>query len=321
MITLTENEYDELGRRLGPKHLTTRRQRQQRYSHHAWTPRSILHRPEHLLGVMPMIRVGLTLLGMWPRGRRNFRNFEVVRRDAELPHLPTAFDGFTALQLTDLHLDIDPQLVPAIQTAIGDLDYDVCLLTGDYSLEADGTHEAALHLLQDLLAAVDKPTYGILGNHDFVEITPRLEQMGVRVLLNEHDVIERDGDRLYLIGVDDIWYYQTADIDRALAGVPPDAATVLLAHNPDFCTRLEDHPVGLMLCGHTHGGQICLPGGRAVITHTSLPQDYVSGPWQYGATTGYTSRGTGGSGQPVRFNCRPEITLHRLVCPASKPAG
>ena len=306
-----------LAARFGAENLERRLQRQKRYSRHSWTLRSILSRPEHLIGSMQFLWLFLKLTGLWNRGRQNFRDLQVVTNEVSLPDLPDALDGFRILHLSDLHLDSDDALVDVIKDRIEGLDHDICVLTGDYSLGAHGDHDRAMSLLAELMPAFTKPVYGVLGNHGFIEVAPTMETMGIRMLLNEHVMIVRGGEQFCLAGVDDIWYYDTADLDRALEGSPSDCIKVLLAHNPDFCKLACKAGVDLMLSGHTHGGQIRLPGERVVITHTSMPKEYFWGSWEYDGVSGYTSPGVGGSGLPVRFRCPPEAIVHTLRRPAS----
>jgi predicted MPP superfamily phosphohydrolase len=154
--------------------------------------------------------------------------------------------------------------------------------------------------------------YGILGNHDFIEFVPALEAAGMRMLLNENVQLQRGSDSIYLAGIDDPHFYETHDVQRAARGVPQDAYSILLSHTPESYRLAAACRFDLMLCGHTHGGQICLPGGVPVLTNSGCPRTMVRGDWTYQDLSGYTSPGTGSAGVPARFFCPPEITLHRL---------
>jgi hypothetical protein len=154
--------------------------------------------------------------------------------------------------------------------------------------------------------------YGVLGNHDTICMVPGLEALGIRMLLNESDVIERDGQRLHLSGIDDAHFYGMDDIEKAAAAIPRDEFSILITHTPEVYRQAADAGFNLLLSGHTHGGQICLPGGIPITLDSILPRSLGSGPWQYRDMIGYTSVGAGSSVVPVRFNCPPEITLHHL---------
>jgi uncharacterized protein len=96
--------------------------------------------------------------------------------------------------------------------------------------------------------------------------------------------------------------------------VPLGAPNVLLVHSPELIDEARDFGAGLYLCGHTHGGQICLPGSIPIITNAACSRRFIAGPWQDGPMAGYTHRGTGVSCVPVRFNCPGEVVVHTLRC-------
>jgi predicted MPP superfamily phosphohydrolase len=144
-------------------------------------------------------------------------------------------------------------------------------------------------------------------------VAPTVEAMGIRMLFNECDPIIRDGQRIFLAGVDDPHFYRADDIEKATSQIPSDALSILLAHTPEVYDRALSAGFDLMLCGHTHGGQLCLPGGTRIKLEAAFPRSMGAGPWRYGAMVGYTSVGAGTSLLPVRLNCQPEITLHTLL--------
>src|SRR4029079_2861599 len=99
------------------------------------------------------------------------------------------------------------------------------------------------------------------------------------------------------------------DLDAALSGVPEDACKVLLVHSPEVIARAAERGVDLYLCGHTHGGQVCLPGLGPVVLNANCARRYARGTWRYGSMQGYTSSGLGTSCVPVRFFCPPEVAV------------
>ncbi len=311
--TLTEAQWAGLAERLGPEHLQVRRRRQQRHrdnrEHQGGSAIAHLHRFINIHGLACVV---FWTLGLYARGRRNFLDVRLEQHEFRLPNLPAAFEGFRVLHLTDLHADNDPELADVLAPLLAPLEYDVCVITGDYRNCTRRSSAEAMRQMRRIAAHLKPPVFGTLGNHDFIEKTPDLEAMGIRMLLNESTVFERDGQRLYLAGIDDAAFYGTWDIDRARRDIPPEACAILLSHSPDIFARAGDAGFAWMLSGHTHGGQICLPGGRPVFTHSRAPRALAKGPWRVGALQGYTSRGTGGCGAPLRFNCPPEITLHTL---------
>jgi hypothetical protein len=196
---------------------------------------------------------------------------------------------------------------------------DLCLLGGDYRFQARGPVAGAYRGMARVLEAVEARlgVYGVLGNHDFQEEASGLEALGVRVLVNQAVPVMRGGDRLWLVGLDDPHYYGCDDLAGALAGVPAGACKLLLVHSPEMYAEAAAAGVDVYLCGHTHGGQIRLPGLGAPVLNARCPRRYAAGVWRRGGMVGYTSRGLGCSLVPVRFRCRPEAVWLTLRRPAA----
>lgn len=259
-----------------------------------------------------VIRGVLRLAGLLGRGRRNALRIEVRRNDLELPGLPPCFDGYVLLQLSDLHLDMNADMPGALMSALQGLDYDVAVITGDVRAKTVGPFEPAVDALRRVRVHLQDPVYAVLGNHDSLRMVPGIEALGIRLLLNESVALRRGAEALYLAGVDDPHYFGTHNLEKAAEGIPANAPSVLLAHSPEIYKHAAHAGFSAMLCGHTHGGQICLPGGLPLLYNARCPRRYCRGPWRHGAMSGYTSVGSGVSMVDVRLNCRPEITLHRL---------
>ena len=187
-------------------------------------------------------------------------------------------------------------------------------MTGDFRFLTYGHYDKTLTLMASLIPHIRAPygVTGILGNHDWLEMVPGLEQCGIRMLLNEAQALEKGPDTLWLLGLDDVHYYETGDLDKAVSLAPTDAVRILLVHSPEIIPAAATAGIDLYLCGHSHGGQICLPGGRPIITHCRCPRPYKAGSWQYQNLRGYTSRGVGTSLFPIRLFCHPEIIIHTL---------
>jgi predicted MPP superfamily phosphohydrolase len=276
-----------------------------------------MFRFEHLWDLYGFIRGCLKVSGFWTRAHRNYFDIQVVCNEVFLKRLPAAFDGFTILQLTDLHADLHPDFPRAVQRVIAPLKYDVMALTGDFRTCTFGDHSGATAATLEILKEVTAPRYAILGNHDSLAKVPQMEASGMQFLLNEHVVLRRGDDLLYLVGIDDPNFYKSHNFEHALQGVPNEACKVLLSHSPETYQEANQLGFDFLMAGHTHGGQICLPGGRVVVHDRSSPRRIISGVWREGQLQGYTSRGTGASGLPVRLNCMPEVTLHVLRCDGS----
>jgi len=264
-------------------------------------------RPSHFA-----IRACLRLTGLYGRGQRNAAQIEVKQNYIRSTQIPKAFDGYTILQLSDLHVDMSQDAMERLTTILQDISYDLCALTGDYRGRTFGPYGATLTGMSRVCAEIKKPIYGVLGNHDTVRMLPGLEGMGIRMLLNECETIERDHQRIHLAGIDDAHFYRADNIEKAASEIPSDEFSILLSHTPEIYQPAALADFDLMLSGHTHGGQICLPGGIPITLSSVLPRYMGSGPWKYRDMIGYTSVGAGSSVVPVRFNCPPEITLHYL---------
>jgi predicted MPP superfamily phosphohydrolase len=260
-----------------------------------------------------MIEAILRATGTYRRGRANARNVQLRRNDVRLPRLPKVFAGFTILHLSDLHADMSAPALERVAELVRGLEYDLCVLTGDYRGRTYGDYKPCLEGVARLREVLHADVYAVLGNHDSIAMVPDLEALGIRMLLNESVAIERDMVSIYLAGVDDAHFYRADNIEKAAARIPEGSVKILLSHTPEIYRQAAHAGFDLMLSGHTHGGQICLPGGVPVILEADLPRAFGAGAWRHAGMAGYTSVGAGSSLVPVRFNNRPEITLHRLV--------
>jgi predicted MPP superfamily phosphohydrolase len=267
---------------------------------------------ENWYSIHSLMRAALKLTGLYWRGQRNAQRIQVRHNRLQFPDLPPAFDGFVILQISDPHADISEGAMRRLAELLPELNYDVCVLTGDYRGATYGPYEAALSAMQRVCAGLRGPVYGVLGNHDTICMVPALEEMGIRMLLNECVTLARDGQTIYLAGIDDAHYYRMDNIEKAAADIPPDGFSILLSHTPEIYRQAAHADFDLILSGHTHGGQICLPGSIPVTLDSVLPRRLGSGAWKHHDMHGYTSVGAGTTIMPVRLNCLPEITLHHL---------
>ena len=259
-----------------------------------------------------MIRTCLKLTGLYGRGCRNAAQIEVRHNHIRLPKIPKAFDGFVILHLSDLHVDMNQGAMEHLRGILQEIKYDLCVFTGDYRGKSFGPYEEALLGMARVCAELRKPQYGVLGDHDTIRMTPGLEEIGIRMLLNESITIERDNQHIYLAGIDDAHFYGADNIEKAASEIPRDEFSILLSHTPEIYRQAAYADFDLLLSGHTHGGQICLPSRIPLTLDSVLPRHMGSGAWKYNDMIGYTSVGAGSSIVPARFNCPPEITLHHL---------
>jgi predicted MPP superfamily phosphohydrolase len=268
--------------------------------------------PENWYMSPPIVRTALQLSGLYWRARNNAARIEVRHNDIAIAALPPAFDGYTILHLSDLHVDLNPAAMQRLLELLPQARYDLCVLTGDYRGRTYGPYAEALDGLRRLKTCLAGPVYGVLGNHDTIRMVPALEAMGIRMLLNEATPLPRGAARVYLAGIDDAHYYRVDNIEKAAGQIPDGTVSILLSHTPEIFRQAAHAGFDVLLSGHTHGGQICLPGAIPLTLDSKLPRRLGSGAWRYRGMAGYTSVGAGSSIVVARLNCRPEITLHRL---------
>jgi predicted MPP superfamily phosphohydrolase len=266
-----------------------------------------------LLVMMKTFEWGLKLCGLYERAHRNAGHILLRDLDLVFPDLPPAFDGFSILHISDPHLDGMPGIDERIVALVTGREFDLCVLTGDYRTELHGPIRSTIASLARLVEGIRSREgfLGVLGNHDDTHMVAPMEELGIRLLINESVVLRRAGDRLRIVGTDDVHYYYTDQSLRALDGAREDF-TVALVHSPELYAAAAAAGVALYLCGHTHGGQVCLPGGRPLLKHLRTGRHLFRGHWRHGQMQGVTSSGAGTSGIPVRFNSQSEILALRL---------
>jgi predicted MPP superfamily phosphohydrolase len=228
-----------------------------------------------------------------------------------IKNLHSALEGFTIVQITDVHLYpmTQPELVKKAVIMANALNPDLVVLTGDYVWQ----ELAAIDELAPILAGLNAK-YGVfstLGNHDYWlnadVITAAMESYGLPVLINQGLSIQHGDGSIYIAGLDDGWS-GNPDLGKTLEGVNSAETVVLLCHEPDLADRYSlDSRVDVQLSGHTHGGQIRLPGIGALIL-PYLGRKYDLGLYKVNDMLLYTNRGLGVISEPVRFNCPPEIS-------------
>jgi len=247
----------------------------------------------------------------WASGDRFVVNNERIWLDA----LPEAFSGLRVVQISDIHHGLflpEPWLAEAVQQT-NRLRPDIVVLTGDFVTYSRANIEPAAEILSRLRARYG--VLAVLGNHDFRvgadAVTAALRRKRIEVLRNQHITVQFGGSSLYVAGVDDYGY--GADVRRAVRGIPRDAATILLAHNPRIIHLASRHGVSLVLSGHTHGGQVNLPLLGTVYGRSPERLRYKIGWDRLGATQIYVSRGIGTIVLPWRVRCPAEITHLELL--------
>lgn len=268
-------------------------------------PRS---RGRWLKRALPVVEAALRMSGIYHLGMRNAASPTLARVELRFADLPAAFDGYRILHLTDTHFETLPQVGEAAARCLHGHDFDLAVLTGDYQRGAPSDPVAALAPLRTVLQAVTlrDGLVATLGNHDTSDLVPVLEELGATVLINEHAVIRRNQATLALAGTDDVSCFYTAEASACLENTP-EGFRIALVHSPELAQAAVAAGFSLYLSGHTHGGQICLPGGRPILTCLAVNRAFARGLWRCGDMIGYTSAGLGSTKLPVRFACPPEI--------------
>ena len=262
------------------------------------------------------MRLALKLTGLWQRGLANGLDIRYRTVELGLPRLPREFDDYRILHISDPHFDAADGLGEAIVRTVTGAEVDLCVFTGDFRIAERGpfTEIGILEPLAAIRRSV-RATDGFLatlGNHDPADMVAPLRQVGLSVLINQTHQVRRGGQAIALTGLDDVHSYYTSAADAALADHDPATFGIALAHSPEVAGEAAAAGYSLYLCGHCHGGQLCLPGGRPLITHLSRHRDLYAGLWRCGEMWGYTSTGAGLADPPIRFNCRGEVTEFRL---------
>lgn len=272
----------------------------------------------------------LTRAPMWlSRGRladgKAMSDISCIERDIALPDLPDQLDGLRITHLTDLHIGsiITPARLPGIVEATNAMGGDLIAVTGDYL-------DLSIKVLDDVIDAMQQLTaplgvFFVAGNHDYLDdheaLPPRFREAGLRILMNETEVVERRGKRIVISGVD--FPHKAKDMRRyvlrALKGAPrrrDDDLRVLLSHHPNAFDIARQRRVDLTLAGHTHGGQLVLSntrGKKGSIGLGSLAHRYPRGLYRRGDSYLYVNSGVG-SWFPLRVNCPAEIACLTMRC-------
>ncbi len=257
--------------------------------------------------------LGMRIARLHARGRRNALSPQLVELELRFPALPAAFDGYRILHLTDPHLDAQPELAVGAGNLLAGIEVDLIALTGDIMAAHDAPFALATEPLARMLKkiVVHDRRLAVLGNHDPADMVGALTRLGFEVLLNRSVAAERRGRRLVFTGLDDVHAFYTEAARAALFDAAGDFR-IALVHSPEIADHAAEAGIGFYLCGHTHGGQICLPGGKPLLTRLTRCHYAARGLWRCGAMVGYTSRGLGAARPALRYNCPGEMTLITL---------
>jgi predicted MPP superfamily phosphohydrolase len=263
---------------------------------------------------------GLAGLGAagYAYGRFEATWLQLVEATVAVPRLPPSFEGLRVALLTDPHHGRFNSLeyIAAVVDLVAGLAPDLVALGGDFAHGPHGRKYLVPCLFQ--LARLSPPLglFGVPGNHDYyaniAEARRAMWAAGVTDLTNRGVWLERGGHRLRLGGVDDLICGNPRP-DLAVGDAEPDDSCIVLSHNPEVAETVTDPRIGLILAGHMHGGQVVIPGIGYHCLPAQYGDKYIAGLVHGPVTTTYVSRGVGVIGLPIRFRCRPEVNLLRLV--------
>ena len=246
---------------------------------------------------------------------------DVVRLKMPLRRLPKSFAGFTIAQISDIHMGgwMNRERFKTSVDAVLAEKPDIVVITGDFLL-GRGWDEQKETALQDVIEGLSPliaalPVYAVLGNHDYwtdsEKVRVALVKAGVELMINSSRTLRRGNDSLYLGGLGDVYEHHDR-LGLLVRKIPLNACAILLCHEPDYADYSSQSDVfDLQLSGHSHGGQVVMPFIGPLKT-PSLGRKYPLGQYQVGEMIQYTNRGLGMASIPIRFNCRPEITIFTL---------
>lgn len=266
---------------------------------------------------------------------RESKRVELTETVLRLPDLPPGLDGLRMLHVADTHFSASGESLPRFLEAARRRRYDLVVGTGDFA-DSQAGWEVALHAFRSLEPALG--IFAVIGghdrytrvrradllprlagrrHHDWVDPSPFIESLrkaGVRVLMNENTAAEIGGELVRFVGVDDAYH----GLDRLEEALPAEGLSapgfpILLSHSPDGVLHPAARGFPLALCGHTHGGQIRIPGYGAPVRHArAVGRSNASGVLRVGDTQVVISRGFGTTTLPLRFACRPELGIVEL---------
>jgi predicted MPP superfamily phosphohydrolase len=270
----------------------------------------------HFLGLSWHVRIQLAaalsslagLRAIWPRPI-------LVHHTLNIPGLPVAFENYRIVHLSDVHCGpwTPAARVEGWVARINALGPDLVAVTGDLITTGSDYVGAVSQALGGLRAR--DGVFACMGNHDYFTdgeaFARALGHAGLTVLRNRGQEVERDGDRLYVAGVDDTWS-RRADMGAALSGRPGEMPTLLLAHDPLLFPEAAAAGVELTLSGHTHGGQLAVPGLARRLNLARLASEFTVGIYRTGRSILHVSRGAGTTGPPIRLGAPSEISVITL---------
>jgi hypothetical protein len=269
------------------------------------------------------LTAGLTILPLCTKVFAERYLVQVNRYRIPVPNLPPQFNGFTIVHLTDLHYGLVSQsFVRNVVNQANSLKRDVIVCTGDFVHHRNSDRE--INGVWPVLSKLQAPlgVYSVLGNHDHWASADRsvywLHRTGQNLRHKARSFL-REGKRLWIAGGGDLWEDHRS-FDHILRNVPREDCRIVLAHNPDSADTSFSERIDLTICGHTHGGQVCIPffGPPPYMPVQNMNYTFGLKTSKKGLPV-FISKGVGWGDFPVRFNCPPEIAVLELVSSKGNP--
>ena len=247
-------------------------------------------------------------------------NYEIITEKLFIKNLPPAFHNFTITLISDIHSSIfmPKEDMKRYAAAVNDVRSDMIVVTGDFVNSMEEEVYPFAEAFVDLNAQYG--VFGCLGNHDYFAnvnvVAKEVNQCGIRLLRNERIALEKNGEKIYLLGVDDFGKKVTATerFSQLVHNTESTIPKILLCHRPYFFEEASLNNIDVTLSGHTHGGQVVFAKiGRTIITPALVASPYVWGLYKKNNAQMYVNRGLGTVAMPIRVNCPPEITKITLA--------
>ena len=247
-------------------------------------------------------------------------NYEIILQSLYIKNLPPAFQNFSITLISDVHSSIfmPKEDMKRYVKAVNDMHSDMIVVTGDFVNSMEEEVYPFAEAFVDLKAT--HGIFGCLGNHDYFAnvdvVAKEVNQCGIRLLRNERITLEKSGEKIYLLGVDDFGNKSTAEkrFSKLVQHTETSIPKILLCHRPYFFEEASKNNIDVTLSGHTHGGQVVFAKiGNAMITPAMIASPYVWGLYKKNNAQMYVNRGLGTVALPIRINCSPEITKLTLL--------
>jgi predicted MPP superfamily phosphohydrolase len=265
--------------------------------------------------IIIVIPILIILLGIWSFFVES-KEIKIEKISINIKNLPPAFEGIEIVHLSDFHSKNFGQKEKEVLENLRQLNPDFIFITGDFVDWTTKDLKSCQGFWQELSENHLGKVFGVLGNHDHRHpkrktLKNLLKESGIEILANEAKKVEKNGDFIHLIGIDDP-HEGYDDIKKAMAEIDNDNLKILIAHSPEIFKKIKGKDIDLVLVGHTHGGQINIPFLTDFLLPLKYDRKYKSGLFKENSTYLYVNRGIGTTFISLRFNSFPEITLITL---------